>query len=31
VNLDAGMYYLQLDGYNGASGAWSLEVFNAEL
>ncbi len=31
VNLDAGTYYLQIDGYNGASGAWTLEVFSAEL
>jgi hypothetical protein len=31
VVLDAGNYVLQIDGYNGASGAWSLEVFGAEL
>jgi hypothetical protein len=31
VNLDAGTYYLQIDGYNGASGAWTLEVFSARL
>jgi hypothetical protein len=31
VNLEAGSYALQIDGYNGASGAWSLEVFSAEL
>jgi hypothetical protein len=31
VNLDAGTYFLQIDGYNGASGAWTLEVFSAEL
>ncbi|HEX6764782.1 MAG TPA: hypothetical protein VF103_04875, partial [Polyangiaceae bacterium] len=31
VNLDEGTYYLQIDGYNGASGAWALDVFSAEL
>jgi hypothetical protein len=31
VNLDAGTYYLQIDGYNGANGAWALEVFSEEL
>jgi hypothetical protein len=31
VNLDAGTYTLQIDGYNGANGAWTLEVFSAEL
>jgi hypothetical protein len=31
VSLDTGTYYLQIDGYNGASGAWTLEVFSAEL
>jgi hypothetical protein len=31
VNLEAGTYYLQVDGYNGASGAWTLEVFSSEL
>lgn len=27
LTLDAGVYYLQIDGFNGASGAWSLDVF----
>jgi hypothetical protein len=31
VELDAGSYTLQIDGYNGVSGAWTLEVFSAEL
>ncbi|HEX6273699.1 MAG TPA: putative metal-binding motif-containing protein [Polyangiaceae bacterium] len=31
VNLAAGTYIVQIDGYNGASGAWTLEVFSAEL
>jgi hypothetical protein len=31
VTLEAGTYIVQIDGYNGASGAWSLEVFGAEL
>lgn len=25
--LDAGEYFVQVDGYDGAAGAWSLEVF----
>ncbi len=31
VELDAGTYLLQIDGWNGASGAWTLEVFGADL
>jgi hypothetical protein len=31
VELDAGSYFLQIDGYNGVSGAWTLEVFGSEL
>jgi len=31
VTLGAGTYVVQIDGYNGASGAWALEVFSAEL
>jgi len=31
VELDLGSYTLQIDGYNGVSGAWTLEVFSAEL
>ena len=27
LTLDAGTYYLQIDGFNGASGAWQLDVF----
>jgi hypothetical protein len=30
VVLDAGAYQLQIDGYNGAKGKWSLEVFTGE-
>jgi hypothetical protein len=30
VVLDAGSYALQIDGYNGASGAWTLDVFSSE-
>jgi hypothetical protein len=31
VTLAAGSYFVQIDGYNGASGAWALEVFSEEL
>ena len=31
ITLDPGDYLLQIDGWNGASGAWTLEVFSAEL
>jgi hypothetical protein len=31
MELDAGAYYVQIDGYNGASGAWSLDVWSAVL
>jgi hypothetical protein len=31
VSLAEGTYFVQIDGYNGASGAWTLEVFSAEL
>jgi len=31
ITLEAGDYLLQIDGWNGASGAWTLEVFSAEL
>lgn len=27
LTLDAGVYFLQIDGFNGASGAWFLDVF----
>ena len=26
ITLDAGTYYVQIDGYNGASGPWTLDV-----
>ena len=31
ITLEPGDYLLQIDGWNGASGAWTLEVFSAEL
>jgi hypothetical protein len=27
LDLDAGDYYVQVDGYDGDSGAWSLDVY----
>ena len=27
--LDAGSYYIQIDGYNGDRGRWVLEVFTS--
>jgi hypothetical protein len=30
LTLDPGAYNVQIDGYNGASGKWALEVFTAE-
>jgi Putative metal-binding motif len=29
--LDPGTYYIQLDGYNGDSGRWTLEVFTSPV
>jgi hypothetical protein len=29
LDLQAGDYFVQIDGYNGASGAWKLDVFTA--
>jgi hypothetical protein len=26
LRLSAGQYFVQIDGYSGASGAWSLDV-----
>jgi hypothetical protein len=31
LQLQAGDYFVQIDGYNGASGAWKLDVFTALL
>jgi hypothetical protein len=31
LDLQAGDYFVQIDGYNGASGAWKLDVFTAAL
>ena len=31
LDLHAGHYFVQIDGYDGASGAWNLEVFTAPL
>lgn len=31
LDLQAGRYFVQIDGYNGASGAWQLDVFSAPL
>ena len=31
LDLQAGHYFVQIDGYNGASGAWRLDVFTAAL
>jgi hypothetical protein len=31
LDLQAGHYFVQIDGYNGASGAWQLDVFTAPL
>jgi hypothetical protein len=31
LDLQAGDYFVQIDGYNGASGAWKLDVFTASL
>lgn len=30
LTLDAGVYFLQIDGFNGAAGAWFLDVFIAD-
>lgn len=30
LDLQAGDYFVQIDGYDGASGAWKLDVFTAE-
>ena len=29
--LDAGSYFVQIDGYNGEKGRWALEVFTSEV
>ncbi len=31
LDLQAGHYFVQIDGYDGASGAWQLDVFTAPL
>jgi hypothetical protein len=31
LQLQAGEYFVQIDGYNGAAGAWKLDVFTAPL
>jgi hypothetical protein len=31
LDLPAGQYFVQIDGYDGASGAWQLDVFTAPL
>jgi hypothetical protein len=31
LDLQAGDYFIQIDGYDGAAGAWKLDVFTAEL
>jgi hypothetical protein len=31
LDLQAGDYFVQIDGYDGASGAWKLDVFTAPL
>ncbi len=31
LDLQAGDYFVQIDGYDGDSGAWKLDVFTAEL
>jgi hypothetical protein len=31
LDLQAGDYFVQIDGYDGASGAWKLDVFSAPL
>ena len=31
LDLQAGRYFVQIDGYNGDSGAWQLDVFTAPL
>jgi hypothetical protein len=31
LDLQVGRYFVQIDGYDGASGAWRLEVFSALL
>ncbi len=31
LDLQAGHYFVQIDGYDGASGAWNLDVFTAPL
>jgi hypothetical protein len=31
LELQAGEYFVQIDGYNGAAGAWKLDVFTAAL
>jgi hypothetical protein len=31
LDLQAGQYYVQIDGYDGAAGAWQLDVFTAPL
>jgi hypothetical protein len=31
LSLNAGTYYLQIDGYDGASGPWQLDIFTAPL
>jgi hypothetical protein len=27
LDLESGDYYVQVDGYGGAAGAWSLDVY----
>jgi hypothetical protein len=31
LDLQAGDYFVQIDGYDGASGPWKLDVFTAPL
>ena len=31
LDLQAGRYFVQIDGYDGAAGAWQLDVFTAPL
>jgi hypothetical protein len=31
LDLQAGDYFIQIDGFDGAAGAWKLDVFSAAL
>jgi hypothetical protein len=31
LDLQAGDYFIQIDGYDGDAGAWKLDVFTAAL